>query len=341
MTTTKQIVILVGPPGSGKTTYAEQIMNEAWGQGIKTSRISQDDQGKQGHMDLFDSALDNQIPLIIIDRMGFSKEQRARYILPAREAGYKVKIVVFHVGKKTCYDRMMARENHPTINGLKAVKREASSQEIQNQNVLDNETRALIEAEKSQVAYSALGTFFKNYQRVTDDEADIVERKGWENAKGRALVVDIDGTIADIEHRRKHVDRTLGKPNWMKFFDEMHLDTPNQWCVDLVKAFYEASNRMTPEQQPYTIIFASGRPDNHRKMSEEWLDKALGHRIYQNLFMRRRDDSRQDNIVKEIILEFELKPLFKQLLVVDDRKQVVDMWRSHGYTVLQCDVGNF
>lgn len=29
------------------------------------------------------------------------------------------------------------------------------------------------------------------------------------------------------------------------------------------------------------------------------------------------------------------------LFVVDDRKQVVDMWRSKGLTVLQCAEGNF
>lgn len=308
MTITKEIVILVGPPGSGKTTTAEGLMSDAWDVGIKTSRISQDDQGKQGHMDLFESALKNEIPLIIVDRMGFSKDQRDRYIIPARKAGYKVKIIVHHVPHQVCYDRMMARENHPTINGE--------------------------DQEKSKIAKSALGTFFKQYQRVTDDEADVVLRYGWESEdKQKAVVFDIDGTIADIEHRRHHVQRTDGKKkDWRMFNLEMVNDTPKPAIVELVKAMatvYPA------------IVFCSGRTDDFRGVTYDWLEKTLNEEVFFELYMRRRDDSRQDNIVKEIILDFELLPRYDILFVVDDRDQVVKMWRNRGITCLQCEYGDF
>ena len=57
--------------------------------------------------------------------------------------------------------------------------------------------------------------------------------------------------------------------------------------------------------------------------------------------MRPRFDCRKDDIVKEIILEFEILPRYKPHFVLDDRQQVVDMWRKRGLTVLQCDEGNF
>ena len=40
----KHIIILVGPPGSGKTTYSEILKTEGY------ERISQDDQGKDVHV---------------------------------------------------------------------------------------------------------------------------------------------------------------------------------------------------------------------------------------------------------------------------------------------------
>jgi hypothetical protein len=146
--------------------------------------------------------------------------------------------------------------------------------------------------------------------------------------------VDIDGTLANIDHRLHHMDRTKGKPNWGKFFAEMDKDTPNKWCVDLIEGL----------KTQFDIVLCSGRPDNFQEVTRKWLTQIWADSKsspIENLFMRRRDDSRQDNIVKEIILDFELKTRYGDLLFVDDRTQVVEMYRSHGYTVLQCAKGDF
>lgn len=66
-----RLVLLVGPPGSGKSTYSlSQVEN-----GLL--RINQDDQGKEEHLVLFNQALE-QNKDIIVDRMNFSKEQKRK-----------------------------------------------------------------------------------------------------------------------------------------------------------------------------------------------------------------------------------------------------------------------
>ena len=58
--------------------------------------------------------------------------------------------------------------------------------------------------------------------------------------------------------------------------------------------------------------------------------------------MRPRDDHRKDDIVKEIILDFEIKTRVNNILfAVDDRQSVVDLWRNRGITTLACAKGDF
>ncbi|WP_436197642.1 phosphatase domain-containing protein [Piscirickettsia salmonis] len=48
-----------------------------------------------------------------------------------------------------------------------------------------------------------------------------------------------------------------------------------------------------------------------------------------------------DNIIKEEILDRLLSNNKHILFVIDDRRQVVDMWRRRGIVCLQCAEGNF
>lgn len=89
----------------------------------------------------------------------------------------------------------------------------------------------------------------------------------------------------------------------------------------------------------YEIIFVSGRPEEYRKVTQEWFSE---HNFgTHKLFMRKTGDFRKDSIVKEEIYRSAIEPEFNVLFCIDDRKQVVDMWRSIGLTCLQCDEGNF
>ena len=306
-----KIKILVGCPGSGKSTYATNMIENDGDHGAATVRVSQDDQGKTGHMEIFERALNNRQD-IIVDRMNFDKAQRNRYLDPAKKAGYETKIVVFHVPLQTCLDRANARENHPTI-------------------------------KDSATASKAINFFFSAYERVSDDEADVVERKGWVGEQGlQAVICDLDGTLCNVEHRRHFVRPPEGvKKNWPAFFAGIKDDTVNVACAKLLEGMAWAG---------YQIVYCSGRGDNERKATVEWLERfkldkfADGATTFQPkapLYMRGRHDSRRDDIVKEIILDFEILTRYKPVFMIDDRDQVVAMWRKRGFTCLQIDYGDF
>ncbi len=295
-----EIILLVSPPGGGKTTKALEFEEKGY------VRVNQDDQGKQGHRDVFQEALEAN-KNIIVDRMNFNVSQRRRYLDPAHKAGYSSVIFILHVPMQTCLERCKARKGHPTIK--------------------DDES-----------AESAVNFFFKNYERVSDDEAKSVNRLGWVGPDAtKAIVCDIDGTMADIEHRRHHIprrqpdDKKRPRQNWKKFFEEMVGDTVNEWCKVLI----------TMMSDRYPIIYATGRAGEYNDITEIWLQDNGLRMAGSLLFSRLAGDYRKDSIVKEIILEFEVKTRYGILFVVDDRKQVVDMWREHGNIVLQCDVGDF
>jgi len=90
----------------------------------------------------------------------------------------------------------------------------------------------------------------------------------------------------------------------------------------------------------YRVIFVSGRTEACREATERWL--AQNVRVhYDALFMRKEGDMRKDAVVKAEIFDREIRHKYRVLHVLDDRNQVVDMWRSMGLTVLQCADGNF
>lgn len=301
-----KLVMLVGPPGSGKTTWCKNHPH--------INRVSQDDQNKKGHMDLFNDCLINGHD-IIVDRMNFDKKQRERYLKPAKEAGYETEIIVLHVPRQTCYERIMARKDHPTINGLHTFEN------------VTTEVTAL----KIKQANSALDTFFTKYERVEDSEADKVTRLGWvdySDCEGSAIWCDIDNTLSDASHREHFV--TNGNKNWKAFFDTMGMDELNYDIANILETY---------SLRDYKIVICSGRPDSHKNITESWLlNKAIS---YDHLFMRNRSDYRRDDVVKEIFLEFEVKTRYLLLFALDDRDQVVKILRKHGVRTLQVAYGDF
>ncbi len=285
-----KFVMLVGLPGSGKSTHAKTLTG---------TYINQDAQGKD-HLRLFMEAI-NRGDDVIVDRMGFDKAQRARYIDPAREIGYRVTIRVFRVPRKVCYDRVMSRKGHETINSEAAAR-------------------------------SAINLFFAKYDKPSSDEADSVEFVDYGGGVGedkpKAIICDLDGTLCNIEHRLHYV-RGEGKKNWPAFFRGVPRDGVNEWCAELVRQF----------SGTHEIIFCSGRGEESREDTEKWLKD---HNLYfGHLFMRSAGDHRQDNIIKEILLDFDILTQFQPIFAVDDRQQVVNMWRSRGIVCLQCAEGNF
>lgn len=135
-----------------------------------------------------------------------------------------------------------------------------------------------------------------------------------------AVVVDIDGTLA-LHNGRSPYD--------------LHLcgnDLPNPPVVMAVEHARAGGAR---------IIFCSGREDSARADTEEWLEIHVARTDDEPLFMRAADDKRRDSIVKRELFDAHIRDRYEVAYVLDDRNQVVAMWRSLGLTVLQVAEGDF
>lgn len=142
----------------------------------------------------------------------------------------------------------------------------------------------------------------------------------------KTIICDLDGTLFNIDHRLHYLE----KKDWDGFFAAVKDDTVNQWCLDLLNAM---------KAQGYEIAFVSGRNSVARAETNRQL-VDLGFFPNTMLLMRHELDRRPDYELKAEFYEQNLKD--KDILfVLEDRKQVCDMWISKGLTVLQCDEGEF
>ena len=148
------------------------------------------------------------------------------------------------------------------------------------------------------------------------------------------IVFDIDGTLADLSHRLKHIKEE--PKNWAEFHRRCTWDEPIAPMIALCNTLMADTT--------HDVVFVSGRNEAVRERTVEWLDKKLSfpENFTMCLYMRAEDDHRPDYKVKlEILLEVVALYGKKPDLVFDDRQQVVDMWREHGIRVCQVADGNY
>ena len=142
--------------------------------------------------------------------------------------------------------------------------------------------------------------------------------------KRRAIIVDVDGTVADMNKGQEGARQPW---DWHRVGE----DLPHWDVITLVRMLEAAG---------HAVIFVSGRDERCRAVTAEWLDIFV-HVEYHALHMRAAKDNRADDIVKEEIYLKEIEPLYDVKFVFDDRNKVVAMWRSHGLRVLQVADGDF
>ena len=154
------------------------------------------------------------------------------------------------------------------------------------------------------------------------------------------IICDLDGTLFNIQHRLHHIakhnnDGTKRKRDWVAFEGAVLQDTPNKAVVEIVVSMHRAG---------HSLVFVSGRHERTRQSSNYMIQQALGQHTPDNIiYMRRDDDNRADYTVKQEIFDiyFSGDRAKDILFCLDDRQQVVDMWRRNGLTCLQVAEGNF
>lgn len=133
-----------------------------------------------------------------------------------------------------------------------------------------------------------------------------------------AIICDLDGTLALFGDANPY-DRDFTK------------DLVNEKVLKVLESITHGTE--------LRIILVSGRKDTAKEQTENWLKQNSIK--YDHIFMRKGEDVRKDTVVKREIFENEIRKKFNVYLVLDDRNQVVDMWRSLGITCFQVAAGDF
>lgn len=143
-----------------------------------------------------------------------------------------------------------------------------------------------------------------------------------------AIIVDLDGTYAHNVSGREFFGEGL------KRVKEDVPDINVQNVVEIVWANLE-----------YDVIFMSGRNEFARKDTEEWLFEhglwEINPEVGVHLFMRPDGDSRADFKVKADLFEEHVRGKFDVKFALDDRDQIVRLWRDMGIPCWQVASGDF
>ena len=136
------------------------------------------------------------------------------------------------------------------------------------------------------------------------------------------VVFDIDGVLADVEHRVHHLEGP--RKDWRAFFAAAAADPPLPTGLELAREL----------AADHDLAYLTGRPESLRRVTQRWLSTArAAGRPAVDATARRLPAGAGDEArgtaqpVRRAEVEVEV--------VIDDDEQVVDALRDAGYAVLQ------
>ncbi|SDU72595.1 phosphatase domain-containing protein [Jiangella alkaliphila] len=135
-------------------------------------------------------------------------------------------------------------------------------------------------------------------------------------------VVDIDGVLADVQHRLHHLNRR--PKNWAGFFGAMSDDTPYAEGIELV----------TLLANEHEVVYLSGRPERTRAVTRSWL--AENGAPAGTIMLRPDDDRRPARQFKVGVLR-RLSAHRDVAMLVDDDPAVCTAARAAGFTVYEVE----
>lgn len=299
----KKVLVLVGIPGSGKTTWAKEFIkkNDGWVRVCRdeyrkmlTGEQIMDRKGENLVTDLVDKAISNALRLkynVIIDQTNV-KAKYLNKLIDKIQTQADISFRIFDISKDLAVERDSSR-------GARSVGEEV------------------------------INKMFDSYTALFNSNFDFNDRKQkprlpssriiLNSTKPNAVVFDIDGTLAHNEGRRGYYD-------WKK----VGVDVVDEIVRDIL--YHYASSGVK-------IIIITARDGICRDETKAWLKR--NDIVYNDFFIKPENDNRKDRIVKAEIYENHIKPNYNVIAVFDDRDQVVEMWRGLGIKCFQVENGSF
>jgi predicted kinase len=291
----KQVLVLRGIPGSGKSTFAKDLLaSRPYG---STIRINNDDLGTMffgthsfdnhgaglhvgdlfhdARIALLKTALDSPgVNLVVVDNTNLSVKtvKSLEKAALSKGAEFIVDDQFLTVPVEVC----IARDAVRSVPVTETIIRKMASQ-----------------AERLT-------------PWVASKPSPVVNATAYNNdiSLPSVVLVDIDGTLALMNGRMPYDWNRVGE------------DLPNIPVVKLVKDLLDAGQR---------VIVMSGRDGVCAEQTRAWLDEhvATGLPVY----LRAANDNRRDDIIKYELFQKHIADKFHVRFVLDDRDQVIHLWR--------------
>ena len=281
----KKVLVLVGLPASGKSTYARNLLLSQPGCWVRSNKDSLREMAHAAHW----SKNNEKFILALRDRI----------ILMAMADGKNVIVDDTNFGQHI--DRIKE-----LVQGQAIVEIDDSFLQVPVAECIRRDA-----LRPNPVGKKVIMQMYRRYVQVPPSPP------AYDPNLPDALMVDMDGTLSLLNGRNPFAAATCDR------------DLPNQPVLDTVLLW----------QQSLSVIVVSGRTDDCRSQTEQWLAQH-GVRPTQVL-MRSTGDHRQDSTIKQEIYQQQICGQYNIKLVLDDRQQVVDMWRDLGLTVFQVAAGDF
>ncbi len=298
----KEINILVGIPASGKSTWSKDFIrnNPDW------VRINRDDYRFMLRNESFcEPKVEDMITKLVFNATREALKKKLNVILDATHVRVKY---IEQIIEEFKYEADIKYQVFD-ISVSKAIERDNARDKKVGEEVIKNMFKNY---------QDLMGSFHFQPQKMIRQRPQI--KPEWISSKPNAIIVDIDGTLAHMGNR--------GPFDWHK----VGVDDVNSVVRFLVESITKRSD------QDMEIILLSGRDSSCRKETEDWLD--FYQVPYNQLLMRKQDDFRKDNIIKEEIYRNNIEPFFNVLFVIDDRLQVLEMWNKIGLFTINVNQGN-
>ncbi len=311
----QQVLIITGISGSGKSTFARQFVQEHpnW------IRINRDDLRKSIlHVSLneywkWHSDKRHRIEILV---NGLQKT----LMQEALDRGWNILIDNTHIKQKYINEIIRQIEGYAVeirfklldVSLEEAIERDRIREDVVGEEIIREQYEKLQILRKNFDFEAVITTRPTNVKKMIQDET-----------LPKCVLVDIDGTVAEMNGRMPY--------HWKRVQE----DTPKWNVIRLVQSL---------KNHGYAVIFFSGRDSVCHSETANWLNQYFEwlEGVDYQLFMRKEKDQRKDNIVKKELFETYIRNRYFVEMVIDDRDQVVEMWRKElGLTCLQVDYGDF
>lgn len=290
----QRVYFTKGLPASGKSTWAKETQKAAASNGRIIKRINKDDLRA------------------MLDDSKHSKE-RENFILEIRNSIMRTALI-------NGYSVILDDTNFNLIHEetiRKIISSEFKNVEFEIVDFTDVPLSECIRRDAERDNSVGRSVIMDMYRRYLQSESKQIK---YNPSLPDAIIVDVDGTLS-LHGKRQPYDY------WKSEEDKVNVPVFN-----LLKAL-QANN---PKANTIVVTGRENLCDESgwtiSDTTQRWL--IFNNIHFEDFYIRREGDHRPDYIVKKEIYETHIKGLYNVLYVLDDRKQVIDMWREEGLTVL-------